>query len=163
MLNPATGSSQGLTSVEHFNTLVYIAASVSQTQPSGISQMSNPTQGLNSGPTLSSYSKELLTNTRPKKVHYGDQVLSSQVVPASFMAPHSVTYDSLFLPRPEFSKFAGDPLEFQLFISNFETHIEPRVQCERTLFCLLISHFSRTFIAILSQSNDCPKITAHHG
>ena len=113
--------------------------------------MSNPTQGLNSGPTLSSYFKELRTNTRPKRVHYGDQVLSSQVVPASFMAPHSVTYDSLFLPRPEFSKFAGDPLEFQLFISDFETHIEPRVQCERSLFCLLLQHCSNQVKDLISH------------
>ena len=45
VLNPATGPSQGLTLVEHFNILVYKpAVSMSQAQPSGISQMSNPAQ-----------------------------------------------------------------------------------------------------------------------
>ena len=49
-------------------------------------------------------------------------------------------YDDLFLPRPELSKFSGDPLEFKLFISNFETHVESRLQDQRALLCLLVQH-----------------------
>ena len=45
---------------------------------------------------------------------------------------NSVNYDSLFLPRPEFPKFSGDPLEYKAFMNNFETHIEPRVRDEKT-------------------------------
>ena len=37
------------------------------------------------------------------------------------------SYDELFLPRPEFKKFNGNPSEYKSFISNFETHVEPRV------------------------------------
>ena len=53
---------------------------------------------------------------------------------------YNVDYDSMFLPRPEFPK--GDPLEFKSFLNNFETHLEPRVYDERTLFCLLLQHCS---------------------
>ena len=56
---------------------------------------------------------------------------------------NSVNYDSLFLPRPEFPKFSGDPLEYKAFMSNFETHIEPRVRDEKTLICLLLQHCSK--------------------
>ena len=55
---------------------------------------------------------------------------------------NSVNYDSLFLPRPEFPKFSGDPLEYKAFMNNFETHIEPRVRDEKTLICLLLQHCS---------------------
>ena len=51
---------------------------------------------------------------------------------------YNVDYDSMFLPRLEFSKFKGNPLEFNLFLNNFEIHLEPRVQDEQTLFCLLL-------------------------
>ena len=51
-----------------------------------------------------------------------------------------VSYDELFLPRPDFTKFNGDPLEFQSFIANFETHIEPRVIDNQMLFSLLLQH-----------------------
>ena len=54
-----------------------------------------------------------------------------------------VNYDSLFLPRPEFPKFSGDPLEYKAFMNNFETHIEPRVRDEKTLICLLLQHCSK--------------------
>ena len=53
---------------------------------------------------------------------------------------HNLTYDNMFLPRPELSKYSGDPLEFKAFISNFETHIEPRVKDQKMLFCLLTQH-----------------------
>ena len=49
-------------------------------------------------------------------------------------------YDDLFLLRIELSKFSGDPLEFKLFISNFETHVESRLQDQRALLCLLVQH-----------------------
>ena len=48
----------------------------------------------------------------------------------------------MFLPRPEFPKFNGNPLEFKSFLNNFETHLKPRVHDERTLFCLLLQHCS---------------------
>ena len=56
---------------------------------------------------------------------------------------NSVNYDSSFLPRPEFPKFSGDPLEYKAFMNNFETHIEPRVRDEKTLICLLLQHCSK--------------------
>ena len=56
---------------------------------------------------------------------------------------NSVNYDSLFLPRPEFPKFSGNPLEYKAFMNNFETHIEPRVRDEKTLICLLLQHCSK--------------------
>ena len=49
-------------------------------------------------------------------------------------------YDSMFLPRPEFPKYSGDPLEFKAFMNNFETHIEPRICDQKALFCLLVQH-----------------------
>ena len=49
-------------------------------------------------------------------------------------------YDELFLPRLEFEKFNGNPLEFKSLITNFETHVEPRVQNKKMLFCLLSQH-----------------------
>ena len=51
-----------------------------------------------------------------------------KTAPVSLLYPYAVKYDDLFLPRPELSKFSGDPLEFKLFISNFETHVEFRLQ-----------------------------------
>ena len=50
------------------------------------------------------------------------------------------SYDELFLPRPEFKKFNGNPLEFNSFLINFETHVEPRVHDQKMLFCLLLQH-----------------------
>ena len=51
-----------------------------------------------------------------------------------------LSYDELFLPRPEFKKFNSNPLEFRSFILNFETYIESRVNDPRILFCLLLQH-----------------------
>ena len=45
-----------------------------------------------------------------------DKVMSSDVTPIcypGFYSPHALHYDSLFLPRPEFPKFSGDPLEYK--------------------------------------------------
>ena len=36
---------------------------------------------------------------------------------------YNVDYDSMFLPRPKFPKFKGNPLEFKLFLNNFEIHL----------------------------------------
>ena len=63
-----------------------------------------------------------------------------KTAPVSLLYPYAVKYDDLFLPRPELSKFSGDPLEFKLFISNFETHVESRLQDQRALLCLLVQH-----------------------
>ena len=46
------------------------------------------------------------------------------------------SYDELFLPRPE----DGNPLEFNSFLINFETHVEPRVHNKKMLLCLLLQH-----------------------
>ena len=51
-----------------------------------------------------------------------------------------MTYDSLFLPRPELPRFYGDPLEFAAFISNFEAYVESRVTTQKVRFCLLLQH-----------------------
>ena len=63
-------------------------------------------------------------------------------VPRPFFFPraHQLSYDELFLPRPEFKKFNGNPLEFHSFIANFERHVEPRVSDQKILFCLLLQH-----------------------
>ena len=60
--------------------------------------------------------------------------------PPGFTPLSYPAYDELFLPRPEFKKFNGNPLEFKSFITNFETHVEPRVQNKKMLFCLLLQH-----------------------
>ena len=57
-----------------------------------------------------------------------------------YLVNPTVSYDGMFLPRPEFPKFSGDPLEFKSFINNFEIHIEPRIQDERMKFSLLLQH-----------------------
>ena len=54
--------------------------------------------------------------------------------------PGRVNYDSMFLPRPEFSKFSVDPLQYRTFITNFETHVESRIKDPKMLFCLLTRH-----------------------
>ena len=54
--------------------------------------------------------------------------------------PGRVNYDSMFLPRPEFPKFSGDPLQYRTFITNFETHVESRIKDPKMLFCLLTQH-----------------------
>ena len=63
-----------------------------------------------------------------------------RTAPVSFLYLYTVKYDDLFLSRPELSKFSGHPLEFKLFISNFETHVESRLQDQRALLCLLVQH-----------------------
>ena len=60
--------------------------------------------------------------------------------PPGFTPLSYPTYDELFLPRPKFKKFNGNPLEFKSFVTNFETYVEPRVQNKTMLFCLLLQH-----------------------
>ena len=54
--------------------------------------------------------------------------------------PGRVNYDSMFLPRPEFPKFSGDPLQYRTFITNFETHVESRIKDPKMLFCFFTQH-----------------------
>ena len=63
-----------------------------------------------------------------------------KTAPVSLLYCYAVKYDDLFLPRPVLSKFLGDSMEFKLFISNFETHVESRLQDWRALLCLLVQH-----------------------
>ena len=58
----------------------------------------------------------------------------------SICLPGRVNYDSMFLQRPEFPKFSGDPLQYRTFITNFETHVESRIKDPKMLFCLLTQH-----------------------
>ena len=60
--------------------------------------------------------------------------------PPGFTPFSYLSYDELFLPRPEFEKFNGNPLEFKTFLTSFETYIEPRVHDKKMLFCLLLQH-----------------------
>ena len=48
--------------------------------------------------------------------------------------------DDLFLPRPEFVKFDGNPLNFTTFKTNFEKHVKPKVRDSEMLFCYLFQH-----------------------
>ena len=60
--------------------------------------------------------------------------------PAGFTPLSYPAYDELFLPRQEFKKFNSNPLKFKSFITNFESHVEQRVQNKKLLFCLLLQH-----------------------
>ena len=60
---------------------------------------------------------------------------------------YNVDYDSMFLPRPEFPKFKGDPLEFKSFLNNFETHLEPRVHMNELRFASCFSIAARIYRA----------------
>ena len=90
---------------------------------------------------------ESQTSLQPECTYSNDYASSQSkgVLPLgqySSYAPEfdNLKYDNMFLPRPEFPKYSGDPLEFKAFISNFETHIEPRVKDQKMLFCLLTQH-----------------------
>ena len=48
--------------------------------------------------------------------------------------------DDLCLPRPEFVKFDGNPLNFMTFKTNFEKHVKPKVRDSEMLFCYLLQH-----------------------
>ena len=77
--------------------------------------------------------------------NYGDRVGSLRSItavrpPPRFMPFSYLSYDELCLLKPEFKKFNGNPLEFKIFLSSFETYIEPRVHDKKMLFCLLLQH-----------------------
>jgi len=55
--------------------------------------------------------------------HYAPR--SAIRLPPGFIPFSYLSYDKMILPRPEFKKFSGDPLEFKTFFTNFKTHIEP--------------------------------------
>ena len=71
-------------------------------------------------------------------VNYNRQSFPAPTFPFPWQT--NLSYESLLLPRPEFAKFSGDPLEFKNFLSNFETHVESRVTDQNTLFSLLVQH-----------------------
>jgi len=48
-----------------------------------------------------------------------------------------LNYDT-FLPKPEFPKFNGNPLNYLTFINNFEKYIVPKVLDQKMLFCCLL-------------------------
>ena len=71
-------------------------------------------------------------------VNYNCQSFPAPTFPFPWQT--NLSYENLFLPRPEFGKFSGDPLEFKNFLGNFETHVESRVTDQNSLFCLLVQH-----------------------
>ena len=71
-------------------------------------------------------------------VNYNRQSFPAPTFPFPWQT--NLSYESLFLPRPEFAKFSDDPLEFKNFLGNFETHVESRVTDQNTSFCLLVQH-----------------------
>ena len=74
-----------------------------------------PGMGTHTNPTLQSY-----WSTQP----YGLQ-------------PQFRNPDEWWLPRPEFPKFDGNPLNFRTFVNNFEKHIEARVNDHTLRLCYL--------------------------
>ena len=48
--------------------------------------------------------------------------------------------DNIFLPRPEFPKFNGDPLNFTTFKNEFVKYIVPKVSDHKMLLCYLLQH-----------------------
>ena len=107
-----------------------LSSAVEQSLPfrANVTQQAMPTTG--GGPCGSFWPHESRADpTRPT------------VQPPPGFTPFSyLSYDELFLPRPEFKKFNGNPLDFRLFITNFETHVEPRVHNKKMLFCFLLQH-----------------------
>ena len=47
------------------------------------------------------------------------------------------SHDDRYLPRPELTKFNGNPLEYKTFMNNFERHIVPKVRDSKILLCYL--------------------------
>ena len=71
-------------------------------------------------------------------VNYNHQSFPATTFPFPWQT--NLSYESLFLPRPEFAIFSGDPLEFKNFFNGYEAHVELRVTDQNTLFCLLVQH-----------------------
>ena len=67
--------------------------------------------------------------------------LNHKCAPHTLMS-HLVLFikDDLFLPRPEFLKFDGNPLNFVTFKTNFEKHVKPKVRDSEMPFCYLLQH-----------------------
>ena len=49
-------------------------------------------------------------------------------------------YDDRYLPRPEFTKFNGNPLEFKTFMNDFNKHIVPKLRDPALLLSYLLQH-----------------------
>ena len=49
-------------------------------------------------------------------------------------------YDDMYLPRPEFARFSGNPLQFRTFMNNVERHIATKVRDTNMLLCYLPQH-----------------------
>ena len=54
------------------------------------------------------------------------------------------TVNDWFMPRPEFPKFDGNPLNYTLFINGFERHVESKISDNKLLLCYLIQHCENT-------------------
>ena len=54
--------------------------------------------------------------------------------------PQIFYLDDRFLPKPEITKFNGDPLQYRNFKTNFETHIESKFRDPKIVLCLLLQH-----------------------
>ena len=52
--------------------------------------------------------------------------------------PYVFSHDDRYLPRPELTKFNGNPLEYKTFMNNFERHIVPKVRDSKILLCYLL-------------------------
>ena len=48
-------------------------------------------------------------------------------------------YDSMFLPRPEFPKYSGDPLEFKAFMNNLKRILSHGYPIRRHYFASLFN------------------------
>ena len=87
-------------------------------------------------PAANSYWQRPRTDTQ--------NILSSNLNPSLYVppipAPLSAYQRDMFLPRPEFPKFNGNPLEFTTFQINFQQHFEPKVADRKMLFCYLLQH-----------------------
>ena len=62
--------------------------------------------------------------------------------------------DNLFLPRPEFVKFDGSPLNFTSFKTNFEKHVKPKMRDSEMLFCYLLQHCESNVKEKLNHFSD---------
>ena len=165
---PATFSSvYGHPPVRPYNTFVDKAYSSIQPQPFAPSSQVHDAQpvGVPAAQLDSSHPSRVVTSSTPPSVSCANNNLMNSnnlLLPVhlpGLYTPSAANYDSLFLPRPEFTKFSGDPLEFKTFMSNFETHVEPRVRDEKALFCLLLQHCTgevKNRIEYLSTSETQP-------
>jgi len=81
--------------------------------------------------------------TNPGPSFYGQRQTSSYVNPGPQFYDYQMqsrTIDDYFMPRPEFAKFDGNPLNYRIFINGFEKHIETKVSDGKLRLCYLIQH-----------------------